>query len=467
LACPHAPHPPTPTPTDAAALAFAALLAVAGVAVSLGWLDPYWVEAVQDDTLDAVQDDDDLGAALLGAALAVSTALAVPPSLLAFVAGALFGFARGMALSWAGSLVGETAAFLAGRHLLRARVERLLRAWPAWGHLSAQLRDDGWLLVLLLRLSPATPFSLLNFALGSTQLPLGQYLWPSAVGVVPGLALAVWGGAVVRAASDRGKDAPQAPLCECRLSTRPGLGLGFGFGLGWAGWSLGLAWFEFFAARLFGTAPARGAGVGVGCNGRRACSGLGRCCHPELVGGRVLNLHGLPLWPPSPRAGQRIAWAALCAVIVIATSWGVAVYAKRAIARRLEPRPAAGGGAGHEAGPRAAAANGHVNSIAVRARARALPRMRGWEACAGREGQGGGERAGCVATPMRRHRHRPGPHAARRRRRPQGRAAAWYALQHQKLLGLGPGRQRHGHGGELQRSYTAPPLGSQLGHPAD
>ncbi|GBF98077.1 hypothetical protein Rsub_10305 [Raphidocelis subcapitata] len=280
-----------------AALAAAAVLATAAVAVSLGWLDWWW-----DDAVDAVEDSDDLGAALLGAALAVSTALAVPPSLLSFVAGALFGFARGMALSWAGSLVGETAAFLAGRHLLRARIERALRAWPTWGVLSAQLREDGWLLVLLLRISPATPFSLLNFALGSTQLPLWQYLWPSAVGVVPGLALAVWGGAVARDVSDHAKEAAATPR-----------------------------------------------------------------------------------W-------QRAAWALLCAAAVVATTWGVAVYAKRAIDQRL-----ARGGSELEAGGRAAS-DEEQSSASV------------------------------------------------------DHAAVWYYSQRQELLGLGPGRHRHVHGSEPQKA---------------
>ena len=45
--------------------------------------------------------------------------------------------------------------------------------WPMWAALNAALREDGWKLVLLLRLSPAIPFSVINYALGSSSLPVG------------------------------------------------------------------------------------------------------------------------------------------------------------------------------------------------------------------------------------------------------------------------------------------------------
>lgn len=44
-----------------------------------------------------------------------------------------------------------------------------------WAALNAALREDGWKLVLLLRMSPAIPFSVINYALGSSSLPVS--LW--------------------------------------------------------------------------------------------------------------------------------------------------------------------------------------------------------------------------------------------------------------------------------------------------
>lgn len=63
-------------------------------------------------------------------------------------------------------------SFLLGRFLLRKWVAELTADWPMWAALNAALREDGWKLVLLLRMSPAIPFSVINYALGSSSLPV-------------------------------------------------------------------------------------------------------------------------------------------------------------------------------------------------------------------------------------------------------------------------------------------------------
>jgi len=74
------------------------------------------------------------------------------------------------------SQVGETVSFLLGRFLLRKWVAELTADWPMWAALNAALREDGWKLVLLLRMSPAMPFSVINYALGSSSLPVSVKL---------------------------------------------------------------------------------------------------------------------------------------------------------------------------------------------------------------------------------------------------------------------------------------------------
>lgn len=68
--------------------------------------------------------------------------------------------------------LGETVSFLLGRFLLRKWVAELTSDWPMWAALNAALMEDGWKLVLLLRMSPAIPFSVINYALGSSSLPV-------------------------------------------------------------------------------------------------------------------------------------------------------------------------------------------------------------------------------------------------------------------------------------------------------
>jgi uncharacterized membrane protein YdjX (TVP38/TMEM64 family) len=82
------------------------------------------------------------------------TVLFLPPALLAACAGAIYGFLVAIPLVWVCAVLGETVSFLLGRFLLRNWVRELTADWPMWTALNAALREDGWKLVALLRVSP-------------------------------------------------------------------------------------------------------------------------------------------------------------------------------------------------------------------------------------------------------------------------------------------------------------------------
>ena len=52
---------------------------------------------------------------------------------------------------------------------------------PTWGSAQNNLK-----LMLLLRLSPIVPFNLLNYALGLSDVTIGQYVLATAIGIIPG-----------------------------------------------------------------------------------------------------------------------------------------------------------------------------------------------------------------------------------------------------------------------------------------
>jgi uncharacterized membrane protein YdjX (TVP38/TMEM64 family) len=110
--------------------------------------------------------------------------LALPASPLTVVAGATWGTLAGAGMGVAGATLGACAAFLAGRALARdpaalARGEgRVARAARAIGR-------GGLPLVLLLRLAPVVPFSILNFAFGATPTRLSHFALGSLVGTIP------------------------------------------------------------------------------------------------------------------------------------------------------------------------------------------------------------------------------------------------------------------------------------------
>lgn len=138
----------------------------------------------------------------------VATVCLVPGLLLTLAGGALFGFAAGTALVSASSVAGATAAFLVGRTLAREWVARRTAAWPRFRALDRALRARGFWIVLLTRLSPAFPFSLLNYMYGISQVRLRDYILGSWLGMLPATALYVYAGAaaasLTQAASGQG-----------------------------------------------------------------------------------------------------------------------------------------------------------------------------------------------------------------------------------------------------------------------
>ncbi|HEX9401734.1 MAG TPA: VTT domain-containing protein [Anaeromyxobacter sp.] len=118
------------------------------------------------------------------AAYLVAGLLALPLSPLTVAAGAAYGPLAGAALGIPAATLASCAAFLVARLVARdpaalARGDgRIARATRAVG-------DGGLRLVLLLRLAPVVPFSVLNFAFGATPTRLSHFALGSLVGTIP------------------------------------------------------------------------------------------------------------------------------------------------------------------------------------------------------------------------------------------------------------------------------------------
>lgn len=133
------------------------------------------------------------------AVYAVATVLLLPGSVLTLGAGALFGVVQGSIYVSIGSTCGAAAAFLVGRHLARDRVEAKLRGDERFAALDRAVAAEGWRIVLLTRLSPVFPFTVLNYAFGLTRVSFGAYLIASWIGMMPGTILYVFLGSAARA----------------------------------------------------------------------------------------------------------------------------------------------------------------------------------------------------------------------------------------------------------------------------
>ncbi|MCB0322331.1 MAG: TVP38/TMEM64 family protein [Bdellovibrionales bacterium] len=125
-----------------------------------------------------------------------ATVAFLPGSILTLGAGAVYGLFQGFILVSFASTVGAALAFLVGRYAARSLVERLLTRYQSLGALDAAVAQNGFLLVLLTRLSPVFPFNVLNYFYGLTNVGFWTYVSASWIGMVPGTLLYVYLGSI-------------------------------------------------------------------------------------------------------------------------------------------------------------------------------------------------------------------------------------------------------------------------------
>ncbi len=139
------------------------------------------------------------GPVLFIVAYIVATVCFVPGLVLTLGAGAIFGVAWGSVYVSVGSTLGATGAFLVGRHLVRAWIAAWIQGHARFRAIDQAIAAEGWRMVVLTRLSPVFPFTLLNYAYGLTRVSLGGYMLASWVGMMPGTVLYVYLGSLARA----------------------------------------------------------------------------------------------------------------------------------------------------------------------------------------------------------------------------------------------------------------------------
>lgn len=133
------------------------------------------------------------GPVVFVAGYAAAVVAFVPASLLTLAAGAIFGIVEGTLYAFAAAAIGSCIAFLVGRHAARSAVERRIGGDPRFVAIDRATGEQGRRIVFLLRLSPAFPFNLLNYALGLTSIRFADYAAAS-IGMLPGTVLYVYLG---------------------------------------------------------------------------------------------------------------------------------------------------------------------------------------------------------------------------------------------------------------------------------
>jgi uncharacterized membrane protein YdjX (TVP38/TMEM64 family) len=142
------------------------------------------------------------GPVLLALAYIPGSLLFFPGSLLTLGAGFAFGVVVGTVAVSVGSVLGASAAFFVGRFLARGWVEAKVAGSPRFQALDRAVGRQGFKIVLLTRLSPVFPFTLLNYAFGLTTVRFRDYLLASWVGMLPGTVLYVYLGSAAQDVAD-------------------------------------------------------------------------------------------------------------------------------------------------------------------------------------------------------------------------------------------------------------------------
>lgn len=174
------------------------LLAVAvGGALTLG--DDLSFETLRDNraALLSFRDENVLLLALGFVALYVLiVTLSLPGAAVASVTGGfLFGLGLGTALNVVSATVGAAAVFLVARWGAGAALAARLEASEGrLSRLRAGLRDHEVSVLLLLRLVPAVPFFVANLLPALVGVRFGNFLWTTALGIVPGALVFTWIG---------------------------------------------------------------------------------------------------------------------------------------------------------------------------------------------------------------------------------------------------------------------------------
>ena len=132
----------------------------------------------------------------------VGTLVLAPSPLMTIAAGVAFGW-WGIPLALLAETVGATGSFLLSRYLFGETLEDWLKDRPMFRAVKNAVDEEGWRALVLLRLSPAVPFGMLNYLLGLTRIPLGTYVIWTVIGNAPGTMVDVYIGVVGANAYDK------------------------------------------------------------------------------------------------------------------------------------------------------------------------------------------------------------------------------------------------------------------------
>lgn len=165
------------------------------------------------DSIEWVRSHEWLGVLWIVGLYSFTCVFFLPGSILTLAAGAIYGFWIGTLIMTVASTAGAAVSFLISRYLARDWVQRKLGRGGRLRTLEHAVGSGGWKIILISRISPIVPHSLVSYAAGLTQISFWRFCFASLGGFLPLNAAYAYAGALVGTALRSNHSlAPQDPV---------------------------------------------------------------------------------------------------------------------------------------------------------------------------------------------------------------------------------------------------------------
>lgn len=146
------------------------------------------------------------GALLAGLLFVPICVFMLPATALTYAMAFAFGLWPSVLGVWTGALLGAAVVFLLGRTFTRDLVQRNAEKHPLLGALDKVLDERSFGMLLLIRLSPLFPYSMVGYALGASRASFWRHLAATGLAILPQVTVTCWiGSSVADATSDHEK----------------------------------------------------------------------------------------------------------------------------------------------------------------------------------------------------------------------------------------------------------------------
>lgn len=125
----------------------------------------------------------------------VGSMLFLPGTIFTILGGILFGVFWGTVFGVIGASLGALTAHWTARILGKDTIDRIVeKRFPSAQFYTKKIQNNGFLTILVLRITPLIPFNGLNFALAYSPVRINDYFWATFFGVIPGILAYVYFG---------------------------------------------------------------------------------------------------------------------------------------------------------------------------------------------------------------------------------------------------------------------------------